>query len=502
MRAVARTALIAVAAFATAALCAEPVVLQAHRMLQFDSTVFGEAASAALKRGSAKSAMRGTLTTNPERSGPTAPVLIDASDLTAMNAEAVVERAAGGVIVVLPEGGMDAATAAEFTRLEAVAVKTQAAGAIYAVPHSANVTALRELMAQSDSVQVLAAADAPAARTAATSTAVVVLSAEAVKPPPKGRAVAVVAGFDTLGAFPSLPQPGAAADAAVLVEAAAAFGGLKAAADRGLTFIAASGSRHSYTGLKQWAVTAEGNALVDRADVVLCLEGVAAAEELTLHTARAPAKDQQLEGLVGAFGGASAMKVATKRVDPSSNELRWAHEVFAHKGASAATLAGVQPGRQALRSSHVNAAASPQAIAAAADKVIGALSRLTGIQPKDAVSVERIEKTLRALGDATEPRPSYAMPPKAVGALHQQLNAAIQAGGPKGKGAPRVRKSEFGFAPPEATFYSPDTAVLRAYASKPVAFELTLTAVIVGSLAAAAVALFGPSGAMKLLSKK
>ena len=181
--------LLLIAAFAAVVHCTEPVVLQAHRMVQFDSTVFGEAASAALKRGSAKSAMRGTVTTDVRATGPSASVVVDAADLVGIDAEELLKSTAGGIVVVLPEGAMDADTADAFKRLEAAAVRTQTSGAVYAVPHSANVTALRALMAESHSVQIMATADAPTARTAKTSSQVVVLSAEAVKAPSKGRVV-------------------------------------------------------------------------------------------------------------------------------------------------------------------------------------------------------------------------------------------------------------------------------------------------------------------------
>jgi hypothetical protein len=499
MRVASGLALLAIVALAGTVIAEDSVVLQAHRMLQFDSTVFGEAASAALKRGSGKSAMRGTLTRDAAMAeSPAAPLLIEEAELKALDAEELLQRAAGGVIVLLPEGGMDADASAAFAKLEAAAVKVQAKGAVYVVPHSHNVTALKELLSRSSSVQVMATADAPAARTGKTSTQVVVLTAEAVKSPPKGRVVAVVAGFDTLGAFPSLPQ-GAAADVAVLAELAYIFGGQKAAANRGLTFIASSGSRHSYTSLKHWAVGNEGAALVDRADVVLCLEAVTGADpaKLTLHTARDPAKDENLGSLVSALG---KVKVDTRRVDPSSTELRWGHEVFSHKGVSAGTLSGQPAKRQALRSSITGTAPTATEIAAVANAIASALSHLTSAELTHKASVERIEKVLKAVG--SDPRPSYDMPAKAVSAVQQHLTTAIQAGGPKGKGAPRARRSEFAFAPPEATFYSPDTAVIRAYASKPVAFELTITAVIVGALVGVAVILLGPSGAMNLLSKK
>jgi hypothetical protein len=511
------SAAVLVALLAPMALCAG-VVLQGHRLIQFESAAFGRPTSENTKHGSPRAAVRGVAVTDAAATlAANTPLVVEASDLPDDVAE-LLARAAGGLIV-LGDADLSAEAAQRLARLEAEGVKQQAAGPVFYVSPSANVTAFRQLLATSANVHLHTAATPAEPRTAEKSSKVIVLTAEAVEPAPKGQSIVVAAGFDTLGAFPSAPQRGASsADAALLLELAFMFGGRKAAADAkgttGLSFLLASGARHSYLGLKNWAAAGENLATLDKVSAFLCLESAVGtpASKWALHSVTDAAKDATLDAV------AKALKATTaaKRIDPSSNELRWPHEVFAHKGVMAATLTTQSgaPKRQVNRDSIVGAAAEADDVVRAAEQLAPIIAQLTGVTPAGAPQRARVARHLALL--EAEPRPSYGMPARTVTELQKRLQAAVAGaaedgvaevktrkaddtqGKRKAKGA-AVKRSEFPFAPLEAGFHGPDLVVITAYPTRSTAFELTITATIVAGAVIAAVAVLGVAGAKELL---
>lgn len=478
-----------------AALCACAVLAAheapAHRALQFDASGFTKA-----QFGSQKQALRGPVaTTVPQAPTPKTTVTVLQAEQLPTDDTAMLELlgfATGGLVVVLPEDTKPVARAVR--ALEKAVVSRPWNAAVFVVPAASSdfVSAL-----QAGATHVVSNMPMPpAAVTPKTAARIATITAEASIAAP--RVIAVVAHMDTLGAFPTAAQPAAGSGAAVLLQVAEALGRATSAdpkASARLIFVLSTGGRQNYAGAKKWLEAADA-ALVDKLELVVCLEDVLAAgeapEELFVHTSRKLDADGTLKEAVAALQqAAGTVKVTpvTKGIDHGSSELRWEHEVFAHRGTSAMTLsAAKKPARQALRTSVADKLPSPAAVTSVAETVAAMLASLAKVTGR-AVAPSR-----RAATFLSRPLVTFNATAEVLVDAQRALASCVDA--PRGKKAqPTVRRAEFDFDMPEVTFYNGQSATLTLYPSVAIEIEAGLLAAAVLYVVAMALVVLGPADA-------
>ncbi|KAL0488923.1 hypothetical protein AKO1_009096 [Acrasis kona] len=164
-----------------------------------------------------------------------------------------------------------------------------------------------------------------------------------VQPAP---AIAIVAHYDTLSIVPDLTRglDTNGSGAVALLELARLFQLLySSASSRGsydLMFVLTSGGRLNYEGARHW-IQKLPHATLDKLSFVLCLESLGSSE-LTMHVAEKYAEDDVIsllrEFTQSAQHHNTKLEFSLKRVDVTSKEIAWEHEVMSRKNIRSATL--------------------------------------------------------------------------------------------------------------------------------------------------------------------
>eukprot|EP00301_Raphidiophrys_heterophryoidea_P019408 c434_g1_i1.p1 GENE.c434_g1_i1~~c434_g1_i1.p1 ORF type:complete len:538 (+),score=170.54 c434_g1_i1:37-1614(+) len=145
-----------------------------------------------------------------------------------------------------------------------------------------------------------------------------------------------------------------------------------------LVFLLSAGGSLNFHGSRHWLSQAP-NALVESVDFVLCLDSLAGSPDLYLHSTKPPkdesaAKMHELLVSVGLEAGVVVEQQHIK-VNGSTNQLRWEHEVYAKRKLPAATLSA-RPVHAPL------------------------LSQRSILDRKNTIQVDVLERNIRIVGEA------------------------------------------------------------------------------------------------------
>jgi hypothetical protein len=320
--------------------------------------------------------------------------------------------------------------------------------------------------------------------------------------------IAVVASYDSLAVAPDLAV-GADANGSGLVailQLARIFSKLYDNLEQGrynLMFVLTAAGKLDYAGTRFWLEQTDSR-LLDRIEFALCLDSIGNGDAIYVHTSKQPSKDK-VPAVAKLFG---TLKDAAKQMQPAlpleivrkkinvSAAVAWEHEQFSRKDILAVTLSGHATHAPALRASILDRRVAPDVLARNIAFVASAIAKVAfdSQLPANMPGPQRKFLDVWVNNTAHEPRMA-ALPTKGAIDLMAQAEQVLK------DTSHEFQKQPFTLGPERSFYAHAYTVRIGVYDTKPLSFDLMMTACTMVYLFAILVALVGRAEAVKVVGE-
>eukprot|EP00802_Teleaulax_amphioxeia_P006639 Tamp_06643.p1 GENE.Tamp_06643~~Tamp_06643.p1 ORF type:complete len:555 (-),score=160.79 Tamp_06643:1000-2604(-) len=323
--------------------------------------------------------------------------------------------------------------------------------------------------------------------------------------------IAVVASFDAVAVAPELAV-GANANGSgmiAILQLARMFSRLYAGSRQqgkySLIFVLTAAGKLDYAGTRYWLEQTDSR-LLDRIEFALCLDSIGLGDSIYVHTSKQPSKDKvpAVAKLFGTLKSAAQemlpalpLEIVRKKINVS-DAVAWEHEQFSRKDILAVTLSGHATHDPALRASVLDRTVDSEVLSRNILFVANSIAKVVYEldAPEDifngTLGPQRKFIEAWAYQLAREPRMAALLGEGALNLVGKAETILRDA-------SSESQRQPFTLGP-ERTFYSQNYKVrMSVYETRPLMFDLIMSAGVAAYLFTMLVAMLGPGEAVKAL---
>eukprot|EP00760_Papus_ankaliazontas_P035639 PhM_4_TR7947/c0_g1_i1/m.53659 len=499
-----------------------PHTVGVHRSLHFESSGTTSGSSKPYLRGLGR-IVDGSAAASLPTAATNEVIVIRLTDIPSAP-ETLLSATTSGVVIVVPSSMDDLSEeqAAAMDALERYIVSSHVEVPVYFAPEGPGMDAILNEIRSDRATSTLVVPERNPSALASTYSAPLFVAdyvdASKKKSSDDRPIIILTATYDTMGVVPTLPGRASKEDprggATVFLEVLRLYNRVasKRSASHRVVFLLSGGSKLNYFGTRQWLSDLD-HITLDNIEFVLSLDSLAlSSHKLYLHTARKVSSSEPLQRLHDTVASAASgvgvqIEAVHRKINVSSTEMRWEHEVFAYKKIVAATLSGVHtPSTQYLRDATrtMSRAATKDVLANVrknTELVCNVISRYlsNGSDTTAFGSSDVAASHLHSWTNFFSSNP-LSIPFASKSVLASLRNAVVSvAPGRVVATEPVAHQSTI----TETKFFGPSTATLTLHKTKSLANELTLTMGIAGYVFVVLIVVSGGVGnALRVVSRR